>query len=380
MTSELSRFLVVMLVVIFGFVHALHALLLDTEKTYGDTWQGVFSAMLGDPHIFEFFMGESSSRVGIALVVLYFIITNVMLLNLLIGLLTTEYERVQEEIDVEYKMAKARLIEHYGTVVDKDWLPAPFNLMQLIVCAPFLLLDVCFGSHIHQSAKAGVGASLFWIVSGALAVPLGIILWVISAPNAILLRLRNPRRPTDGISGHQEDGVDSWVSVLEGLMWLPWYLIGAPLCLVVFWLRGTVFSITGATRWLGDDAWGYTPVPKDVTSGENITVGAILEETVNMTVTKLRKYLEDPMIDPEIREDEKDREVTVEHVKLLRDRLEKEIGKMVKEDVDVRLRCIEDSLKDLAARDKSREERLDRLQQGLEDILAKLTAEPAEDG
>lgn len=387
MTTELSRFAVVMVVVVFGFVMALHALLLETGVSYGDAWEGVFSAMLGDTDIFDFFEpGQQHSRVGNALLVLYFVITNIMLLNLLIGLLTTEYERIREEIDVEYRMSKARVIEHYGSIVEKDWLPAPFNLVQLFLCLPFAIVDACFGSQTHGAAREAVGVALFWLVSGVIAVPLGCLLWIISAPNAVHSRVERRTKPvTDGAShALHRHGADGAVTVMvQVLKCLPWYLFGAPLCLCLFWLRGGVVTITGVETWLkSDDAWGYDEVSGSIYSNsqedtphpQDVSVAQILKRARGMTVNKLRRYLEDPMIDPEVREDEKSREVTVEHLKLLRNRLEDKIGRPLSEEIGATLRSIDESLRGLVAEEGRRYERLVRVERKLEDILARLPA------
>lgn len=47
-----------------------------------------------------------------------------------------------------------------------------------------------------------------------------------------------------------------------------------------------------------------------------------LELFAGIGVGELQKYLEDPMSDPDVRRDEETRATTVEHVKLLRNRLE----------------------------------------------------------
>ncbi|CAM9253073.1 unnamed protein product [Sphacelaria rigidula] len=58
---------------------------------------------------------------------------------------------------------------------------------------------------------------------------------------------------------------------------------------------------------------------------------------LRLVANDLHRFLEDPMSDPEVRQDELNRLATVEHIKLLRDRLEAE----VKGHVDKKIHAIE---------------------------------------
>lgn len=111
---------------------ALHVLVRDLEN-FGDTLLGFFKAMLGDTDFFDEFSGGRYDTVATILVVAYLFIVTIMLLNLLIAILSTSHARVQEDTDGAFKLSKARLINHYRTVVDEDVLPAPFNVVQLIL-------------------------------------------------------------------------------------------------------------------------------------------------------------------------------------------------------------------------------------------------------
>lgn len=426
MTTELFRFAVVMVVVVLGFVNALHALLLNTGMSYYETWKSMFTAMLGDVEIFDYFTTrEHPSHVGIALVVAYFVITNIMLLNLLVGLLTTEYERVQEKVDVQYKVSKTRLIQHYSTMVERDLLPAPFNLVQAILSLPFFFVDLCFQSKMHGAARAAVGSALFWMVSGIIAVPVGSLLWIMSSPRAVRVFLEHSGMCPGSGARPRSVSVrlgDLWLGIFEAISWMLWCLVGAPLCLLGLWLRGAVLSVTGAVLWIRNDLSGYLSLPDDVSDVSSVdtlvtdraTVGRILGKSVGMTITKLRRHLANPMIDPEVREDEKSTQVTVEHMKLLRNRLETElvtqIARHFENDIGDRVRNIEERLSvltDQVSRDRQegissytrtalageerargveeslsvladqmslRNERLDRVEQKLDDVLARLTA------
>lgn len=369
MTKELSRFAAVMFVVLSGFVMALHALTMDEMLvSQADTWGHVFLAMLGDTSIFDIFTGRREARVGDFLLGCFFIVSNIVLLNLLIGILSTEYDLVREKIDLEFKVSKARVIEYYRHVVEKDWLPAPFNLVQIVLCLPFMAADIVFERNMHDTAREAVGTALFWLASSAFVVPFGCLLWVVSLPRAILLKIRHMQVITAAGSALGQSGADSGSIVWDVNKWVSWYIIGAPLCICCFWLRGAVLSLTGASWWVRNQDRGYHRVSdtdcsgnqEDTPSPAGFTLAEVLAGTRGTTVSKLRQYLEDPMTDPVVREDEKSREITVGHLKLFLNHLEDSFAKPIKEDISTTFQSIE--------------ERLRRTEDKLEDVLARLSA------
>lgn len=135
MASALLRFGSVMLVVMIGFAMALHVLLRDLED-FGDTFLSLFKTMLGDTDFFTDFSGGRYDIVATILVVVYLFIVNVMLLNLLIAILSTAHAQVQEDVGGEFQVSNARIVDYYRTVVDKELLPVPFNLLQLVLSLP----------------------------------------------------------------------------------------------------------------------------------------------------------------------------------------------------------------------------------------------------
>ena len=66
----------------------------------------------------------------------------------------------------------------------------------------------------------------------------------------------------------------------------------------------------------------------------DVDVQEMLKE-FGASASELRRYLENPMIDPHVQRDEVDRGTTVRHVKLLRDRLEKTLRDEIKEKLNI---------------------------------------------
>eukprot|EP00752_Nemacystus_decipiens_P008850 g7897.t2 len=132
MTSTLLQFGAVMLVVMIGFAMALHVLFRDVDS-FGETFLGLFKAMLGDTDFFDEFSGGRYDRVATILVVIYLFTVTIMLLNLLVAILSTAHAQVQGNTGGTFKVVKARIVDHYRLVVDEDLLPAPFNLVQLLL-------------------------------------------------------------------------------------------------------------------------------------------------------------------------------------------------------------------------------------------------------
>lgn len=160
MTSTLLAFGAVMLVVIIGFAMALHVLFHDLDN-FGETQLRLFTAMAGDTEIFDEFSGERLDTVAIILVVVYLFIVTTMLLNLLIAILSTAHAQVQGNVGVEFKVSKARIVACYRMVVDKDLLPIPFNLVQLLgslVAFLFSHGSLCRPHRLKVFARSASGA------------------------------------------------------------------------------------------------------------------------------------------------------------------------------------------------------------------------------
>lgn len=129
MATVLLKFVFVVVVVMVGFAMALHVLFRGRDS-FGETFLGLFNAMLGDTDFFDEFSGERYDSVATVLLVTYLFVVTIMLLNLLVAILSTAHTR--DTVKGEFKASKARIIQHYRFVVDEDLLPAPFNVVQLV--------------------------------------------------------------------------------------------------------------------------------------------------------------------------------------------------------------------------------------------------------
>lgn len=166
------------------------------------------------------------------MLVAYLVIITIMLLNLLIAVLCTSHARVQENVDREFKVSTSRLVQHYRFVVDEELLPAPFNLVQLAVFSPFILVDYLWPCKTYGGVKRVVGQAVCWLVFGCLVAAGGTLVWVVSAP-AYLLRWRE-----HFYSKHQDgQGMPASSIALRYIVICAWCVLGAPLCLVVLWLK-----------------------------------------------------------------------------------------------------------------------------------------------
>eukprot|EP00903_Cladosiphon_okamuranus_P014752 g13669.t1 len=231
MTTKILKFGFVMVVVMIGFAMALHVLFRGDDR-FGETFLALFNAMLGDTDFFEDFSGERHDPVATILLVVYLFIVTIMLLNLLVAILSTSHSKVQDNVKLEFKVSKAHIIDNYQSVVNKDLLPAPFNLVQLV-------------------------ADLIKLVVKLMAMIVGFLPSLSSLPSLSNLCSCRGFRPRDS-------------------------------------LFDTVLS-----------SWSMLRKGPDGVGAE-----------------KLREFLEDPMDDTDVRQDEKEKSTTVEHIKFLRNRLE----------------------------------------------------------
>lgn len=167
MIREVVQFAVVLVVVLLGFTVSFH-ILFGGFNTYGETWLHLFKAMLADVEFFDDFPDKQYEAVATVLLVVYLVINAILLLNLLIAVLSTAHAKVQENIEQEYSVLKARLIQRYRLVVGEDLLPAPFNLLQLLLAR-------------SKRSQRRAGYVVFWLVVGPVAVCGGAALWVVSA-------------------------------------------------------------------------------------------------------------------------------------------------------------------------------------------------------
>lgn len=293
--------------------------------------------MLGEVGLFEELSvlddedgyGSVRSSVATFLLVVYLVIITIMLLNLLIAVLSTSHARVAENAELEFKVSKALLIQHYRIVVDRDLLPAPFNLLQLAASSFSMIVDCSWKGEAYRRAKRVVGQVVFWLVLCPVGAAGGTLLWVLSGPYSPLAWRRY-------YSNHEQNR-----KFLYAKFMVPWYLgfcvwclVGAPSLLVVLWIKALLVwpaKFVNRPGSLEHTAERAVRSHKDI-----VNVHDLLKHAPGgVGATDLRRYLEDPMSDPEVRQDELKRLATVEHLKLLRDRLEKKNNETLQEVLSV---------------------------------------------
>ncbi|CAM9290091.1 unnamed protein product [Scytosiphon promiscuus] len=414
MTGLLVKFGLVMLVVMSGFAISFYSLFRD-RQSYGEVWQSLFKAMLGDTEYFDELSGTSYDRVATVLLVVYLIILTIMMLNLLVAVLSTAHAKVDKDADLEYKVTKARLIQHYVRVVKIDRLPPPFNLIQWVVTLPFMVMECCYfrcaraysslcssssssppvPSYCSSSSPSNLpsppfdptssvrtnspkshclvklvrsffGKTVFWAMMGSIAVCSGSALWAASVMKAPLVVWETSGdKPLYG-------------RITRVLLVIATCTVGAPLWLLIMWVRGgldglrkvaclVLGSCCGCRGWLrtgeGDDKVPRRRLSKSAARAEGAgdgttyaswaspataaaaetaaaaaataaaggrtgdasekVVASVLQESEGaLKASELQLFLDDPMSDPDVRRDEETRTTTVEHIKLLRNRLE----------------------------------------------------------
>ncbi|CAM9141307.1 unnamed protein product [Ectocarpus fasciculatus] len=314
MTAELVRFGIVMLVVMVGFATSLHVLLIHDSESFGETFLALFKAMLGDVDYFTAFSGGPHDTVGTILIVTYLVVVTVMLLNLLVAILTVSHSKVQENVQREFKVSKARMIQRYRLIVENDWLPAPFNLAQLLLSGLYALMMFRFRREPYTEAKKLIGQAVSWFVLGLTAFMGGSILWMLSVVYAPVVWYEHYHaRLNMRASGRDWLQLNLEARMLRYLLICVWCVLGAPLYLFLLGFKTLLFG----------------QVAGEVHSAEPRTTQTVDDMLTNahrgVGVEQLRRFLADPMNDRDVREDEKTRMSTVEHLKLLRDRLENRI-------------------------------------------------------
>lgn len=321
MIGELVKFGVVILVIMLGFAISFYALFRNVD-TFGQTLLTLFKGMLGEVGFFDDFLGDGYGEyeeVATALFIIYLVVIAIMLLNLLIAVLSTSHAKIQEKAEQEFRVSRALVIDYYRLVVDKHLLPPPFNLVQMVVCLPLFLVDRSWRSTGCIRARKAVGRMVFWLVMGTLAVVGGTLLWVVSAAYApfkwrkYYFDLYDPRLSWEKLSPAS--------FALRYVVVVFWCIVVAPMYLVAFWG-------TAPLRWVGVWPWKWFVFTQrelsDYLEEDPKSLHDMLRDCPGgLSVVELQEYLDDPMSDPKVRQDEKSRPTTVEHIKQLRDRIEK---------------------------------------------------------
>lgn len=147
-------------------------------------------------------------------------------------------------LDRSNQVSKARLIKHYVAVVEVDRLPAPFNVVQWITCAPILLVDLCFSTMLYKDAKHFFGRFVFWAILGPIAVAAGWLLWVASVLKAATVVWR--------ASSHNTRGA----KIGKVIFALLCCTVGAPVWLCVLWIKGGLAGMRSVIKTLRLRVWG----------------------------------------------------------------------------------------------------------------------------
>lgn len=364
LAGELLRFGTIMMVVMMGFAMSFFALFrhsctVDSFRTYTDAFISLLRAMLGETRLFDDFTlavdccddtvtpsdelhcedflmecchnvkGEYfDGLVGKALLVGYLTLMGIILLNLLIAVLSEAYVDVKENIETESKVSRTLVIRHNMEAVESDMIPSPLNLLQSAVALPAMVFGVCTNRKgLYRKAMYYSGLALFWFFSGLSAVAAGCVLWLVSWPKAIMVLFTRRSKP-----GAREVHIVTKVAVMLCGVVMPLYLLynwlWASTCgALVRYLasrasRGDCRQTDGYNEIGGSGAQRYD---------DGIIGKALKLAPGALSVQQLREFLANPMNDPVVQRDEETRETTVEHIKLLRDRLEGMVGDRVGE-------------------------------------------------
>ena len=396
MAMVLVRFALILLVVIIGFAMALLSLLRDADNVtfhFGDILLLLFKTLLGDVGAFEEFSDSAGNRYSFAgnlLLVLYLVVMTIMLLNLLIAVLSTAHAKVEMNADKELEVAKVRVVEHYRLVVALDIIPAPFNLVQIIIMKllPFVFTrQPAKRDTICREIGQTVGQVFFWLVLSPVVVIVGTLLWIASSvytlfvPAAELVN-RVPSASTLRDSLSRGSPFKRFLTSLLSLYSLlfpgreslqsakrlarlkairlhigvgGFCALGAPLCLLFLWLREPCLQVfqfiarltfrRRESRRIHSSNEDSVEAHEQSTSMLDAKVHSILEST-GLVASELQKYLEDPMIDPKVRPDEVELGATVEHMKLLRNVLSEKMDDRG-EGLEKKIDCLEKKVGDL---------------------------------
>lgn len=335
MASELGQFLVVMTVVMLGFSLSFFALFKDAKgQTFRDSLLDVFQAMLGEVGLFDEFVGTQFDVAATVLLVFYLVIMSIMLLNLLIAVMSTAHGKVEELVLI--RVARARVYMYYRWVVDHDALPPPLNVVQLVMLLPCRTVDCLCHTDTYPLARRFMGRLMFWLVMGPFAVVVGSLLWLVSIPNAVAV-----------IWGKRSFSMASKTG--RTLLCVLWGTVGMPSTLVVSWVAQTTSVLIGRSRQLEGS--------RSSQPGE-ATIESMLRGAAGIGMADLRRQLKDPVtkrIDCYANEDGQQLPATVEHVRVLMERLETTTRE--------RIEALENSLEN-------------KIDDKLESLLARLSAPP----
>lgn len=360
MTATLLKFGFVMAIVMLGFAMSFHIIFQDT--TFGVTVLDLFKAMLGEVGFFDIFASHRYNSVATGLLVVYLVIVTILLLNLLVAVLSTSHSQVQDRLEQEFNESKGRMIGHYLSIVAEDRLPAPFNLVQLVMTPLFRCFapeaDYCAtqkkkefsppdGWHqctrqIHNTQARPLGRVVFWLMLGPVAVTAGAILWIASVGYALYAchehnkLLRYYGRYQETKEGKEETGREGTTRRYLGyVLVFVWCIVGAPVLLLALWLIALVkvlFPKDLSTAGNDESDAEQEQAPGQQGRTPSVQVERLLKRAPGKEgIEHLSRCLANPMLDEEVRQDETVRITTVEHIKLLRNRIDETTNNELKD-------------------------------------------------
>lgn len=312
-----------MAVIMVGFTVAFIALIDDDTTTFGTVLVSVFNAMLGETGAFDDY-DFTFSFWSTLLTVVYLVIMSIVMLNLLIAVLSTEYAKVDERSECSFRVSKVRMMKLYQRVVDTDLMPPPFNCVQLVIISLSFLVDSIFDLNMRYVVRRAVGVTLFWCVTGPIAVILASLLWFISIPKAVVVNWE----------GTYFGGHSRLSRFLSCSLVFHFYLGGAFFVLMSLWLFSGLIGILSFLRiplpanWSDGRAGGANGAFSSSTTSpqntESLSVKKMLKQTQGgLTIRETWEYLGDSSdTNPAIGREEQNSLATVDHIRHLRNDLD----------------------------------------------------------
>lgn len=170
MASELMNFLIIYLTCILGFGISFYALFYKVDKVYSTSGFTFLTLIQNTLQTFDFdaFLTDSNivNILGISLLVVFLVLTEVVLLNLLIAKMSSSYEVIKVQSRQEWSFAFAKLVTQYMLLEEHHvfcLLPAPFNLVT-IAFLPFQY----YGMKWFRISIAGTLSNLFYTYTVAM--------------------------------------------------------------------------------------------------------------------------------------------------------------------------------------------------------------------
>lgn len=190
-----------------------------------------------------------------------------------------------------------------------------------------------------SNIKSLFGRVVFRLVLGPLAVTAGSLLWIVSVLNTP----RHVRFSDDKDNGQQRRcfvAKGFLLRVWRHTMLVLWCLMGAPSYLFLLWLQA-FGRVVNPGLFKADLGGGLENSDGGTVGATDATIEKLLiQDPRGVGAHKLREFLESPFDDKDVRRDEKGKNPTVEHIKLLRNRLER----TTRDELQERFKQLEDKI------------------------------------